>query len=81
MRREERRVQGTHVTRAQPDGAMQLEASGPHAGVRDDVHVVEPDVLHAPFEVAGRVETLAGLEKCVETTQVNLRGHSPVTHE
>ena len=60
---------------------MQLEASRAHAGIRDDVHVVEPDVLHAAFEVAGRVESLAGLEKCVETTQVNLRECNPVARE
>ena len=43
-----------------------------HARVLYHVHVVEPDVLHAPGEVLPRPQALADLQEVVQSTDVDL---------
>ncbi len=53
--------------------SMTLEPILPHARIFNHVHVVKPDILHAPLEVLTHVQCLAGLQERVYSSKVDLK--------
>ena len=49
-----------------------MKARLDHPGVFDDVHVVEPDILHAACEVLPSHQRLARLQEVINAAQVYL---------
>ena len=67
------KVDCTYLAHAEHDGAVQLEARLVHPRVLDDVHVVEPGVLHAAREVLAHLDALARLQEVLYAAQVDLK--------